>query len=291
MRITAIVSGVEYPLIYPLVLVDWDNLGMAPLHRLSERGPQQHGDSDLGYLLDPRFPTLAIGAAAQTPAGLWDLRSQLIGIFKPDNSIILKAELDNGDVRYLDCKYYDGMSMPSQDRTMQRHQKVGVILKAGDPTFYDPNGAAITFELGGGSGVFAVPLTVPVAVGASTIDQTTIIAYAGNAPTLPTIRITGPITNPTVENESLGFILDFTGITIASGDYYDIDLRYASKTVVNSTGVDKLADLTNDSDHAVWHIAADPAAPGGLNSIRVTGSSADANSQVEISYFDRYLGI
>jgi hypothetical protein len=278
MDVTVISSGNELHLVDPFRLLEWEGLGAAVLHRLSERGPQQHGDSDLGYLLDPRFVTLIIGLIGASKSQKWDYLAQLYSAFHPSHLIKLRFDLDNGAVRQIDCRYYDGLTaMPPEDNP--RYQKAGVIVKA------------VTFQLGGGGGAWEFPMEVPWTVGASTIDQTTPISYAGSAPSFPTIRITGPITDAVITNETLGLNLDFTGVTIAGGSYYDIDLRYGAKTVVDQAGTNKIADLTDDSDLATWRIAEDPDAPGGENSIRVAGSGITATTKAEVAYFTRYIGL
>jgi hypothetical protein len=60
---------------------------------------------------------------------------------------------------------------------------------------------------------------------------------------------------------------------------------------VDSSGNDVFSDLTPDSDHATWHIAADDEVSDGINSIRVQGSSITASAKVEINYYNRYGGI
>jgi hypothetical protein len=116
--------------------------------------------------------------------------------------------------------------------------------------------------------------------------------YDGDVASFPSIiRITGPITNPVITNQSTGEKLDFTGTTIAGGDYYDIDLRYGLKTIVDASGNDVFSDLTSDSDHATWHIAADDEVTDGINTVRVQGSSITASTKIEINYLNRYGGI
>ena len=132
-----------------------------------------------------------------------------------------------------------------------------------------------------------VPLEIPHPVGASTIDITQNVNYTGTWHSFPhKIRITGPITNPIVTNLTTDEVLDFTGITIAAGDYYDLDLRYGYKTVVDDDGVSVLDELTAASDLAAWHLKAET-----INSIQVEGTAVTVATKVEISYFTRYLGI
>lgn len=277
-----------------------DGLGMADLHRLEERGPLQHGSTDRGYRLDPRIASYVFGVFGWTKSDLWNKRDELLNIFRPVYTIVMKHELDNGLVRCLDCVFAGGLKMPAQDRHGGIFQKVAITLKADDPTFYDPVAQAVTFNLaGGGSG--AVPSAVPMLVGTSTLNQDIVIEYAGSALSYPQlIRITGPITDCVITNLTTDEKLDFTGVTIAGSDYYDIDLRYGYKTVKDKAGANKLADLTDDSDLATWHLTAEKGGtliqgPGGewvcLNGIRVTGSSVTESTEVEMTYHNRYLGI
>lgn len=294
MKVYAIVDGVEYDLNYgdPAKFEGEDDLGMPSLHRLEERGPMQHGSTDRGYRLDPRYPTYVCGIFAQTKALLRTRRLELLRIFRPSRTIIMKHILENDDIRYLDCLFSNGMKMPAQDRRAGIFQKVAIVLKADDPTFYDPVVESLSFALGGGGGAWEFPWVVPWTVGASSIDQSINLEYDGDVSTFPNIiRITGPITDAIITNMSTGEKLDFDGVTIAGGDYYDIDLRYGLKTIVDSSGSDVFSDLSSDSDHATWHIAADDEVTDGINTIRVQGSGITATTKVEINYYNRYIGL
>lgn len=265
-----------------------DGTGMAPLHRLEERGPMQHGVTDRGYRLDPRHVRLYLEIEGVSRGDLYRKRETLIRLFKPSSDLKLRWTLD--DVRQLDVRYVGEMSM---DAAGQRvfSQRLTALFKADDPTFYDPDVQAVTFNLGGGGGAFYVPMSVPHEVGASEIDQTQAIDYTGSWRSYPQVRIVGPITDPVITNRSTGEKLDFSGVTIVGGDYYDIDLRYGHKSVVDSSGVNKIADLTADSDLATWHLA-EPQDAGESrdNSIRVQGTNVTETTKVEISYYRRFLG-
>jgi len=294
LKIYAIVDGVEYDLNYgdPARIEGEDGLGMPDLHRMEERGPFQNGSTDRGYRLDPRHPAYVFGISTWTRSQLWDRRQELLRIFRPSRLIVMKHVLDNNDVRYLDCLYTGGMNMPAKDRRAGVFQKVAIALVANDPTFYDPDGQSVTFTLGGGGDTWPFPWTIPWGVGTSTVDLSANLQYDGDVATFPSIiRITGPIDDAVITNVSTGEKLDFTGASIAGGDYYDIDLRYGLKTIVDASGNDVLSDLTSDSDLATWHLAADDEVTGGINNIRVQGDNITASAKVEINYYNRYGGI
>lgn len=289
--LSAIVNGESYNLDDGTLsfLVGDDGWGMSPLHRLSQRGPLQHGETDKGFRLDPRIASIVLFLRGNSRQDLYDLRSQILDIFAPSNSPI-KLRWTLNDIRQIDCYFDKNMSMSSSDRP-GFSQRVAITLRCPDPTFYDPAGAATTFGLGGGSDDLAIPLEVPMLVGGSKIDSTKAIAYGGNWRSYPhLIRITGPIDDCIITNNSTGEVLDFTGVTISNGDYYDINLTYGNKTVIDSSGNNKIADLSDDSDLGTWHLGAEPEVDDGLNSINVTGNTITQTTKVEINYFERFLG-
>src|SRR3990167_1684334 len=122
-------------------------LGLAPFHRISERGPLQHGDSDRGFLLDPRYITLKILALAANETDHFTRRSSLMAALLPtDDPIILRYTLTDGTVRQLDCFLANIPMFAQADRKMYNFFE-GIVLKANDPTMYDPEAVSITFEL------------------------------------------------------------------------------------------------------------------------------------------------
>ena len=274
-------------------LLAHDGWGMAPLHRLVERGPLQYGETDRGFRLDPRIGTLVVGVKGSSIDDLYTQRAALINVFAPagDDPLIVRWTRDDGTQRQIECHFVDALSLPF-DARQGYWLRASVRLRCPDPTFYDPTGKASTFELGGGGDSLEIPLEVPMVVGTSTLDATNTITYGGNWRSYPhLIRITGPITDAVITNETTGEALDFTGTTIGAGDYYDIDLRYGQKTVEDSSGTNKIADLTDDSDLATWHLAPAPEASGGENSINVTGTSITEATSVAVNFFERYLGL
>lgn len=295
MDLTAIIGVLTYDLadgsVYRLVV--HDGLGMSALHRLTERGPQQHGESDVGFRLDPRFFTLVWEVEGSDRSDLDDRRDHLLRVLKPmDDAVTLRFTLDNGDVRQIDANVL-GAPMTHDAGERYAALRIGAQFSAPDPTFYHPTEENVIFALGGGSGTGTeVPLPVPLPVGVSSLDQTRTIAYSGSFRTYPIIKIVGPVTDCIVTNQLTDEKLDFTGTTIAAGDYYEIDCRYGYKTVVDSGGTNQIPDLTIDSDLVTFHIEAPEGAEAVRNnSIRVEGESITAATEVYVRYKLRYVGI
>lgn len=161
MSLSAIVNGVTYSLTDG-TYYHWlghDGLGMSPMHRLSERGPLQHGDTDRGYRLDPRIVRLVLDIKGQSRANMDALRMQLLSIFRPSNTpIVLKNELDAGTY-CLDCYYVGQMSMSTSEK-QGWYQTVVVDLKANDPTWYDPVASSYIVSIGAGADTMLVPTEI-----------------------------------------------------------------------------------------------------------------------------------
>ena len=290
----AIVSGTTYDLHSLTGTLTWigdDNWGMAPVRRITDRGPLQHGDSDIDFRLEPRIGMLKLLAQAASASAHWDIRTTLRRIFRPSNTAIkLCWTLDNGSVRQIDVHFAGDLTFSSDSR-LGYNQTAVVQLRAPDPTFYDPTQQAVIYGVGAGSGAFSFPLSWPASFGGSTVNQTKTIAYAGEWRTYPVVLIKGPITSPVITNVTTGDKLDFTGITVSAGDTYTIDCSSGVKTVVNASGTNKIADLSDDSDLATFSLEADPEAVGGMNDVGVTGTSANATTEIYLRYYVKYLGI
>jgi len=58
--------------------------GMAPLEYQTQRGPQQHGDTIIGYRLSPRVMQMVHRRNACDRQGNWDHRDELLDVLRPN---------------------------------------------------------------------------------------------------------------------------------------------------------------------------------------------------------------
>jgi hypothetical protein len=277
----------------PYLVTGWQGLGMIPLERKSQRGPLQDGDTDLGWRGLPRFfgLSITIDGGCTVPQLIGYRRTLLTRLAPRDNPFSLRFDVD-GTLYQIDAVVISEPGDLGSDEVYGL-KTVPVRFKASDPTFYDPAAVAVSFSLGGGTDALEIPLEIPMVVGASTLDATASVTYAGDVDAYPTlIRITGPITDAVITNTTTGDKLDFTGTTIAAGDFYDIDCRYGNKTVVDSLGASQIADLTDDSDLATFRLVpSDTGQATRINTFSVTGSSVTAATNVELTFNTRFSGI
>jgi hypothetical protein len=270
-------------------VITFDGFGMPPLRRLSERGPMQDGDTDIGYRLDPRILRLQVQLYGLNNSGLHDRRRALLGALRPgaaSDPVKLRYTHPSGLTRQIDAHLSGGMTFNGGGRLRASMPEV-IELRAPDPTWYDPDGASVQFAQTGGGTAMPVPTLFPLTFGASTLDVIQAVALSGDNAwvTYPIIYATGPVTNLVITNTTTGKKLDFTGATIGAGVTYTIDTRYGYKTVVDSSAVNRISQLTADSDIAGWSLQ-----PGN-NSLRATGTSVNSATSIVIQYNQRFIGV
>lgn len=257
--------------------------GMAPMHRITQRGPLQHGDSDIDFRLDPRILQLPLVVEASTISAGYSAREALTKIFTPANGVGTLRIISDDIDRAIDCVTLGGMDF-NADVAMGWHVRTVVQLRASDPTWYNPTPIS-----GGATPSIAgtptpVPLLVPWTAGASALNSTLSITNSGTWLSYPIITAVGPITSLVITNTTSGDKIEVSG-TIASGDTWTFDLRYGRKTVIDQTGANKSSSITADSSLATFAIER------GANAITVTGSSTGAASAVNLVYYTRYVGV
>ena len=280
-------SGLQYT-VYLTGSINW---GLAPLHRITQRGPFQEGDSDVDFRLDPRVFSLPIVSPASTIEEHLDRRARLLDIFKPGNDTAqFRLSWTSGMVtreRTIDVVVVGGLTMDtdSTDFTV----RAVIQLRAADPTWYNTFGdiEVISAQLFGTPTPY--PKTYPVPYGSDTINKITAITYDGSWLTYPVIQCVGPATNLTIV-DSLGNVINFVD-PILAGDTWTIDLTYGAKTVVDQNGLNKFSSLDINSNLTNWALYPDPTVANGINTVVVSATGNDSNTQVTLTYYARYIGV
>lgn len=262
-------SGTGYQIEY---LGD-QGFGLAPLHRITTRGPLQHGDSDIDFRLDPRvlqLPLIIKNTSGFPMYQHYVLRRHLLSIFRPADAGTIYVLASNNLVsieRYIDVRVLGGLTFDVDP--VDYHVRTVVQLRADDPTWYDSNSVTthtVTQAMFG--------ISYPV-------------SNIGNWLSFPQIQATGPVTNLTITNSTTGQVLNIPG-TISAGTTYYFDLRYGYKTIYtgpNQTGANVISTISATSNLATFSIAA------GSNTLIVTGTGLTAASQVVFNWQNRYTGI
>ena len=265
--------------------------GMAPLHRITQRGPLQQGDSDVDFRLDPRVLQLPFIFTANTMAEHYAIRDKVLAIFSPSNVIgTLTITRPDGTQRAIATKILGGLSLDVDSKSGYGVKTI-VQMRADDPTWYNPTQTTIA----GTSAIVGTPTPIPrvypVTYGASgTINVNTSVTYSGTWNAYPNIVAVGPLNSLIIQNTSTGDIITLTA-NIAAGTTYIFDLRYGFKTVVDQLGANVLANISATSNLATFNLAPMPQVVGGINNISITATGGTSASSVTLTYNDRFIGV
>src|SRR5512139_3343689 len=120
------------------VVENYEGFGMPPLHRITERGPLQHGESDRGYRLDPRMIQLVLMLRADSWDDFYARRQELIDQLSPTNDAALNLRFTqpDGTARQIDCYCAEGPTFSKKEAFKYRGQRAAVRLICPDPAWY-----------------------------------------------------------------------------------------------------------------------------------------------------------
>ncbi len=293
-------DGVKYLLHAPPLraVLQEEGFGTPPLDYVTDRAPFQHGDSVRSFTLGPRPVQLVVMQNFCSRADYWAGRAAFLDAVRPNRITNFNTPgkllyyLSGGSKRQLDVFLDSGPGFsPDQDGWRAWSFTEAVRFTAHDPAWYDPTQRSVVFAAAGSSNdQLTFPATFPIQF--STFGGTVDITYGSFGGTwvdYPTITITGPITGPTITNQTTGDVLGFNFILVA-GESVSIVLR-GQKTVTKNDGTNLLNTLSSDSDLTTFGIYPDPQAPNGINEISASGSGLTAASSIRIDYYTRYFGI
>jgi hypothetical protein len=185
----------------------------------------------------------------------------------------LRRVLANGQVRDLCVFITAGPQFDANNPGEWRENSFEELLRftAYNPVMYDPVQVA-------------VPYLIPV--GSVSVSEN--IVYTGTWEEHPTLILTGPLDNPFIIHKTLddSITLDYN---IPDGDVVTIEL--SNLTVKDNHNVNLLGAVTPESNLATFRLEPDPVVSGGINPILIVAGGATANSDFEITYFRRFIGI
>ena len=257
--------------------------GMAPLHRITQRGPMQNGDSDVDFRLDPRIMQIPLFVATTSVDEYYVARGRLLEVFSPSNTVGTVTVTTSTWTRSINVRVLGGMSFDTDPKIGYELRAV-IQLRADDPTWYDAEPHVIAGSAGIAGTATAYPVIYPRTYGTANINASTTYTYDGTWLAYPVITAIGPITGLVITNNTTGQIITTTG-AIAAGRTYTYDLRYGKKTVYDDLGNNQIATVAASSTLATWAIVV------GTNSISIAASASASPAAVAITYNTRYVGI
>ncbi|GAA1111282.1 phage distal tail protein [Streptomyces javensis] len=110
-----------------------------------------------------------------------------------------------------------------------------------DPLFHADDSSSLTLALSaGGLGGFRAPLVAPLTTGVAIPDERRgWVTNDGDRPAWPSLRITGPCTNPRIRHVESGRVIELA-VSLTTGEHIDIETRPGTRWVLKD-GVSNLA--------------------------------------------------
>lgn len=271
--------------------------GMPPIEYITQRGPYQTGQTVLDFRVQPRVIQLTHRRNGNCRDDYWDIRSDFINALRPNRAVgggfepgRLRKVLSDGSIRDIYVALERGpVFQPRGDQWDEWSIMETIRFIAHDPILFNPVRKSATWTLSSQDNL-VFPFSFPIIFGSAIINDTLDVTHAGTWLSYPTITITGPLSQPTIENQSTDEIIVFQ-YDIPAGSTVEFDLNYGVKTVLENGGTSRIGSVTPQSDLATFHIAPDPEVSGGVNALLVTGSNATAETSVGVTWYDRYIGI
>ncbi len=278
-------------------------MGMPPIEYEMQRGTFQHGETNRGYFLQPRTLTLVHKRSMCSREAYWNARSDLINHLRqnraasPNNRSVLRTILPDGNVRDLTVLIVTGPVFQARDTARWEEWRYNESLQfvAHDPLFFNPAAISVSANPSIEITNLAFPVTLGPGLGmlfsSGAVDDIFNITYTGTWTAYPTITITGPLTNITITNTTIGDKLVLTTV-LDAGKTITISLVPGLKTIVDSDGTNLMNTLSTDSDLITFAIEPAPLAASGINAIRLQGSNGvqDA-SDITFSFNEKFVAI
>jgi hypothetical protein len=277
---------------YPLYLVGTVGFGLSPAHHLTQRGPFQQGDSYIGLRLDPRIIQLPLVVVASSAEDSFSKRAKLASLFRISDDVVTvrMAWTDSTGTydRSIQGRVLGQLSLDTDGEFYTI--RTSVQIRCNDPTWYDSTQttAILTSTLFGTPTLYPKPY--PVFYGAAVVNKITTINYAGTWDAYPIIQITGPATNLVI-SDTLNHAINFLS-PVPAGALWTINLGYGVYTVLDEFGVNQFSALASASDLVNWRVFAESdLVPNGVNTISVSATGTDAETNVTMYYTARYIGV
>jgi phage-related protein len=265
-----------------IILESWTGFaGPARTHQ-TQKAVGQIGSSLLDTLYEQRELSIRAVLVAETRQDLFAMRRILIAALIGEGTLTWTQ--DDGTAYVIACVADSGTPRFVGDAGNQStfHMRFYLDLLAPDPTWYDPVGEEQ--HMNSFEGGMTIPFELPLDLG--TVGASAIIRNKGDLATPVLITITGPVTNPSIENlttdQTIALVLD-----IAAGETLVISTVYGSiaATLTDALGVETNAMRYITVDSEFWQLQP------GANEVSYASSGESGSAEVVIGWRHRYAGV
>jgi hypothetical protein len=259
-----------------------DGRYMPPISFVEDEVPFLAGTRLRTVKIGPREFDLTIYIDGDSEVDVRNKTRNLLRTFNPvkgDGKISVVAA-DNSQ-REINCRYAGGLEISEKEGSkIGNIQTVTLVFRAFDPYWYDTATKVQTFKINESPGTF-FPLAFPIRVASSTVFADITIDNTGDVETWPEWIVTGPGEDVVIRNLTTGEVTNLD-VSLDVGETITIDTKPFHKTVTKNDGTNLFYLLSDDS--SLW------ALQDGVNSVQIEMGSATVDSNIQLSYRNRYWG-
>jgi len=155
-----------------------------------------------------------------------------------------------------------------------------ISLVCPDPRIYSQALNAVSATGTASTPGAAFPWSFPVTFGGGAGATLSVsVTNAGNFTTIPTVRVFGPALGPQVENADTGESVFLDGLTLATGEYVDLD--FGARTVTKQDGTNEYSTVRFPG--STW-FTLDP----GSTAVQLWASGGSASTGIEVLWRDSW---
>lgn len=246
----------------------------------SQNAPDADGTLDFTSFVGARVITVGLELVEFTQS-MWTMINRLKGFTRPRVPLKFCIKLDDLSPWIYTQVRRSTWTNPLEDLWVQ-HPIVQWVAPSGIFETVDPSVVTI-LPAGAGLEIGRTYDRVGDRVyPASPVLGSGSVTNLGTAECYPLLRIYGPCTNPVLYNDTQGKALFFTGLTIAAGQFLEIDTR--EKTILyQGVATDSRYNTLVFTSSSWWTLSS------GVNSLRFIPATSAAGSLLEVTYFHSYL--
>lgn len=257
-------------------------LGSPSPRAVVENRPGDHGAVDSTRFYGPRSIELVGHVRGSDHQAMVSAVDNLMGRLALGSTHVLRFRR-LGDGQDLRCTVRVDSSVDMQvGEHPGPYTPWGVSLLAPDPRLYSDTLTVASYDpTDAGSDGLVFPLGFPLVFGAEDGVGVLTVENAGTVSTPPVLTVTGPVTNPAIDNETLGLSVRTQNCGLASGDTLVVDV---AERVVRLNGTTSRPDLVDTARTHWWELAP------GLNRLRMRGSGmVSTETELEVSFRSAHI--
>lgn len=299
---THILNGYDGYSGYTFNLLEFSDVGLPPIQRISQKGAFQHGDTNVDFRLQPRTFSIRGLIEANNSFEHMKARNMLSKIFKVNNTagtIQIKSKEQLNEPPYtttivyrsIDCYVEGGLNF-SSDTSSGYDVYYEVSLKASNPLWYDPvqKNFGVTNSIAGNP--TDIPGLIPREYGSLTLNTSTNVTYDGTFLAYPEFIIyggDGGIMNLAIYNSTQGTVIRITEVPALAT--YTVNLRYGAKTVIDQNNAVVTYVVDPASNLTTFALVTSVDSTSKSNTIIVESSSASSGAYVIMLYYNQYTAV